>query len=915
MSPTFGIFSTFALFGLIYSLPAQTFLINEFDPDTADSEDASEFVEIVSVDASGNLIGNQSLEDLVLVFFNGNSSSNASYNRIPLTGTTNENGFFLIADSALLGADLALPGALQNGTDAIALYIGSSEDFPNGTLPGAVNPVTLSPILDAVVYGKNEFNGSPPQDDFELREALAPDGITLSLFNESGDTNASTEFSLGRESDGGSAFGEFKASAPSPGISNIPENRLAIDFPRSVSESVGSQFVEGTLRLLDGAADVDLIIEIEISDPSELAISESITIPSGATSIPVVLSVIDDGWNDGDQRVTLEFSTTSISATSASETITVEDDSDAEPILVVNEIHAAYRETDSPEFADANRNGIVDAGGIEEFVELVNSGETALDLSGYSLLDSEALRHVFPSGTILDPGCAIVVFGGGAIEGNPAIFGGASVQNGNELVSEGLGFDDSSDSIRILDVMGFEISGATYSSQIRGGGSLVRNPDITGEFVAYISIGEGNQSFSPGYEVDGGTPFCPRETLTLSFDVASISEDAGAATLTVSRGGNIDAALSIALAADPSSEVALVEELTILAGETTATTTVNAVNDTLLDGDIEVRFRAFTPGFVDGSGTLVVEDDGDALNINIFINEIHAAATGASELEFIELYDGGVGNTPLTGTSLVLFNGNGDVSYSVLDLDGFTTNASGFFVAGAANVPGLAAALPGKAGSSLIQGGPDAVALVLGDATDFPNNTPPPAAIFVIDAVVYKGSDETLANLLGVTPADAGPSDSSRNSIQRIPDGGERQNSSNFQAAIPTPNAANGSGRNIMGSAAYETFASAKGITGSPTDDDDGDGIPNAVEFAIMGFEPGTADSLPLPVGNRISIPKSAEAGSDPDTEISVEISTDLVNWSTMETMEIANDDTSLILDYTGDSEVVFFRVSVMTTP
>ncbi len=74
---------------------------------------------------------------------------------------------------------------------------------------------------------------------------------------------------------------------------------------------------------------------------------------------------------------------------------------------------------------DANGDATRDASD-DEFVELVNRGETPLCLSGWSLGDAEDTeRHVFPLGRALAPGRALVVFGGGVPTGT---FGGADVQ-------------------------------------------------------------------------------------------------------------------------------------------------------------------------------------------------------------------------------------------------------------------------------------------------------------------------------------------------------------------------------------------------------------------------------------------------------------------------------------------------------
>ena len=94
-------------------------------------------------------------------------------------------------------------------------------------------------------------------------------------------------------------------------------------------------------------------------------------------------------------------------------------------------------------------------------------------------------------------------------------------------------------------------------------------------------------------------------------------------------------------------------------------------------------------------------------NAQVIINEIDVDQTGTDTSEFVELFDGGSGNTSLQGVWLVLFNGSADASYYSLDLSLFTTDSDGFLVVG--NVIG-ADVLPGVA-SSWLQNGADAAAL------------------------------------------------------------------------------------------------------------------------------------------------------------------------------------------------------------
>lgn len=178
---------------------------------------------------------------------------------------------------------------------------------------------------------------------------------------------------------------------------------------------------------------------------------------------------------------------------------------------------------------------------------------------------------------------------------------------------------------------------------------------------------------------------------------------------------------------------------------------------------------------------------------NVLINEVDADTTGTDVAEFIELYDGGVGNTSLNGLTVVLYNGNGDVSYRAFDLDGFSTNAAGYFIIGNAGVAGVDVTFAGD----FLQNGADAVALYAANDTDFPNGTPVTTAN-LIDALVYDTNDADDPGLLVLLNAgepqineDAG-GDGQTNSSQRCPDGsGGARNTSTYSQAAPTADAAN----------------------------------------------------------------------------------------------------------------------------
>ena len=166
--------------------------------------------------------------------------------------------------------------------------------------------------------------------------------------------------------------------------------------------------------------------------------------------------------------------------------------------------------------------------------------------------------------------------------------------------------------------------------------------------------------------------------------------------------------------------------------------------------------------------------------------------------EFIELYSTTGGPTSLDGLTLVLFNGNGDVSYGAVSLDGLMTDANGFYVFGTPSVPGANnttfitnpnTQTPGN----FLQNGQDAIAIYNAPVSSFPNGTPA-TMTNLVDAVVYgtgDADDTGLLSALGETiQFDEGsptpPDDESNRTLARMPDG-----MGDFSLQPATPGAAN----------------------------------------------------------------------------------------------------------------------------
>lgn len=178
----------------------------------------------------------------------------------------------------------------------------------------------------------------------------------------------------------------------------------------------------------------------------------------------------------------------------------------------------------------------------------------------------------------------------------------------------------------------------------------------------------------------------------------------------------------------------------------------------------------------------------------ILINELDAQTQSGDMREFIELFDGGAGNSVLDGLVLVFFDGSSDISYYAIDLDGYSTNADGYFVAGNTETPNVDLVFP----DSTLQDGADAVALFIGDATDFPNGAAVTTAN-LIDAIVHdtgQSDDVGLLTLLNATEpqlSEDAEGNAVGHSLQRLPNGsGGVRNTTGYSVLSPTPGGPNG---------------------------------------------------------------------------------------------------------------------------
>lgn len=326
-----------------------------------------------------------------------------------------------------------------------------------------------------------------------------------------------------------------------------------------------------------------------------------------------------------------------------------------------------------------------------------------------------------------------------------------------------------------VDATGSDDGLAIDDFSITASGTVTPTPNLS---IGDVSLNEGN---------GGQTAF--------NFNV-SLSSAAGAGGVTF----NVDTADGTAAA--PGDYTAVHTSVNIPTGATGATVTVQVNGDTTVEPN-ETFFVNVTnisgANLVDGQGQgAIVNDDTAPVATNVIINEVDSDTPGTDIAEFVELYDGGVGNTALDGLVVVFYNGSNDLSYTAFDLDGKKTDANGYFVLGNAGVPGVGDPTTSMTFvNGILQNGADAVALFAANAADFPNNT----AVTIgnlRDAIVYDTGDADDAGLLALLNAgqpqvnEATGGNAPSNSNQRCPNGsGGGRNTSTYGQGAPTPGAVN----------------------------------------------------------------------------------------------------------------------------
>ena len=303
---------------------------------------------------------------------------------------------------------------------------------------------------------------------------------------------------------------ETYGSTFSPGtmLNSFPfglENHTYVHFPQTIGKvNEGDSIFLLPIYLVHPSTEAATRLTvnyIKTQDSDDLLNFTSKTItfePNEAGQKQVSIPIKDDMLVEGQES--FEFLLTDIEggnnaqlSINQSFTLIIEENDFDFPLLL-NEIHA------DPAIGlagDANGDGIRDAK-EDEFVEFVNTSTLPIDISGFQLFDENALRHIIPTGTIIQAQQAFVVFGGGMLDGD---YGTAIIQIAS---TGGLNLLNTGDQIILKDTAGAVVYAYTYESEGANNQSITRFPDLAKETISTLHSTVGNfQLYSPGKNVYG----------------------------------------------------------------------------------------------------------------------------------------------------------------------------------------------------------------------------------------------------------------------------------------------------------------------------------------------------------------------------------------------------------------------------
>lgn len=422
-----------------------------------------------------------------------------------------------------------------------------------------------------------------------------------------------------------------------------------------------------------------VVVSLSSSDTTEATVPAMATILAGQVSVTVNLGAVDDAILDGTQSVTITASASGF--LDGVDTLEVTDNEvpsltiDVAATSVAENSGAASTSLTITRIADTTNDLIVNLSSNDTSEATVPATATILAGQSSVTVNVDAVDDAFVDGSQV---VTISVSAPGFVGANGILtvtdndVPTLSVDIAAAAVAENSGSAASTVTITrntsttnalVVNLASSDTSEATVQATATipaGQASVTVNLNAIDD-----SIVDGTQSVTitasaPGFTsgtdslevTDNDSP-----TLTVNVVALSIGENFGAAatTVTVTRNTPTGSELIVNLVSSDTSEATVPATATILAGQSSVTVNLNAVDDSIVDGTQIVTITGSAAGFANGSDSLNVTDN-DTLTLVVIVAAASVAENSGNAATTVT-----VSRNTLTDTELVVTLSSSDI--------------------------------------------------------------------------------------------------------------------------------------------------------------------------------------------------------------------------------------------------------------
>lgn len=448
-------------------------------------------------------------------------------------------------------------------------------------------------------------------------------------------------------------------SASSPGfasasklVSVLDDDVAALSIsivpaPAIISETAGVAAALATVTR-NTPTTFDLRVDLESSDTTEATVQPSVTIPAGSTSISFPIAAIDDPLADDLQTVTLSATAAGMSPGSA--TLTVTDDEVAALTLAIAPSEFSESGGATAATGTVTRNSPTD---VELAVTLSSTNTSAVTVPAGTTIPIGSATVSFPITAVNDvwldgfqaatitaaatnfvPAASVVTVADDDVPALSLLLVQSTLNEGALVpVTVSLNLIAPTDVTVALSNSHPDVLKAPSSVVIRAGTSTTTfNVEVPDDANA-----NGNQAISLGATAAGfaaatGT-FSVSDNdspqLTLTTSQPSMSEKGGVLTITASHNLRPQEPVVLSLTGNDVTEATMPPTIVIPAGSSSATFTVAAVDDQILDGAQAVTITANLGALTAAASFLVTDNEVPSLSLTIAPSRLTERGAGA----------------------------------------------------------------------------------------------------------------------------------------------------------------------------------------------------------------------------------------------------------------------------------------------